>query len=259
MPALREKRNVGTAVIEVGRAELTSGTEVEALTRYVKMQRERMEAVVIVHGGGQEELALRRSLGVARRTRDGRPTVSDTTSNTIAAMAAAGLVSTRLVAKLVAEGIAACGISGVDLGMIRTSEKGAELRKGAHGQLKVDVSALEGLMEKGIVPVVASLALGRKAEPTPIDSAFVAQTLSSELDADLLDLIDDIPDSCTGDRTDASFTLNDIEVLINSSVITGRLARRMKTAAAAVEAGVSTVRLGNIRSLHKERATVLTA
>lgn len=112
---------------------------------------------VIVHGGGNEVAEWSRRLGLEPRTHDGlRVTDPDTLEVVVAVLA--GLVNSRLVAALEADGRSAVGLTGADGALLQLRRRDAEL--GEVGEVVgADASLLETLVAGGRLPVVASIGL----------------------------------------------------------------------------------------------------
>ena len=149
-----------TTVLKVGGAELQEGEAFETLLgALVPLSRARR--LVVVHGGGAEIADLQQRLGLAPCFVDGLR-VTDGDSLRVAEMVLSGLVNKRLTAHLVARGVRALGLSGVDAGVLRarrlTHPKGD---LGFVGEITdVDAACLAGLLDAGFTPVLSPISLG---------------------------------------------------------------------------------------------------
>src|SRR5919205_802091 len=103
-----------TLILIIGGNELDDAAFVENLARVVAAM---PSPPVLVHGGGKEIGMIQKALGGEPRFIAGLR-VTDEAALHAAEMVLCGLVSTRLVAALLAAGIDAIGISGVDRGLI---------------------------------------------------------------------------------------------------------------------------------------------
>jgi acetylglutamate kinase len=112
---------------------------------------------VIVHGGGNEVADWSRRLGLEPRTHDGLRVTDPETLEVVVAVLA-GLVNSRLVAALEAEGRSAVGLTGADGALLRLRRRHSEL--GEVGEVvSADASLLDTLVATGRLPVVASIGL----------------------------------------------------------------------------------------------------
>src|SRR5262245_11202562 len=145
-------------VLKIGGNELDDPSFVAALARGVAEMR---PLPVLVHGGGKEIGVVQRALGGEPRFVAGLR-VTDAAALDAAAMVLCGLVSTRLVAALAAAGADALGLSGVDRGLIRVEKtQDPEGDLGRVGRpVGVRAEVLRGLLDGGVIPVVAPVSLG---------------------------------------------------------------------------------------------------
>jgi acetylglutamate kinase len=131
--------------------------------------------LVVVHGGGRAidaELARR---GLSPSKVDGLRITDAPTLNAVVAVLA-GSANTSLVAALVARGVAAVGLTGVDAGLgasVRArphlAASGVLVDLGLVGEPEtLDVSLLDLLVRHGYVPVVASLGLETDADDASV-------------------------------------------------------------------------------------------
>ncbi len=112
---------------------------------------------VIVHGGGHEIEHWSRRLGLEPRVHDGLRVTDPETLDVVVAVLG-GLVNTRLVSALAADGRAAVGLTGVDGSILRLRRR--ERALGEVGEVvAVDLRLLDALIGSGCVPVVTPLGL----------------------------------------------------------------------------------------------------
>lgn len=162
---------------------------------------------VLVHGGSAETNRLAEEVGhppqfvtsvsghVSRRT--------DARTLELFLMATA-LVNRRLVGLLVARGVRAVGLSGVDGGLLLARRKAA-LRVVVDGRQRVirddwtgrpeavHRPLLDLLLASGYLPVVAPVALGRSGEPLNVDGDRAAALIATVLDAGTLIFLTNVP------------------------------------------------------------------
>src|SRR3954465_14843106 len=144
-----------TLVLKIGGNEIDAPAFVAELARGVVGMR---PVPVLVHGGGKEIGMIQRALGGEPRFVGGLR-VTDTYALQAAEMVLCGLVSTRLVAALLAAGADAQGLSGVDRGLIR-----AEQQSPPDGDLgyvgrpvAVRAEILRALLDQYVLPVLAPI------------------------------------------------------------------------------------------------------
>jgi acetylglutamate kinase len=210
--------------------------------------------LAIVHGGGRAidvELGRR---GLAARKVDGlRVTDAPTLEAVVSVLG--GSANTSLVAALVAGGVPAVGLTGVDAGLglaVRAqphrSASGALVDLGLVGDPDaVDPALVDLLMRHGYVPVVASLGLDadaaaaailnvnadvmacRLAEALPGSDLVIAGTTAGVLDAD--------------GRTVARLDPDGIDALIAGGTATAGMIAKLSACRTALAGGVASIRL----------------
>lgn len=117
---------------------------------------------LLVHGGGRTATEMASRLGISTRMVDGRR-VTDAQMLEVVTMVYGGLVNKRVVALLEAEGVCALGLTGADMGLIRSRRR--PVRDGVDYGFVGDVESADGerlasLLRSGVTPVVAPLTLG---------------------------------------------------------------------------------------------------
>ncbi|HUL74807.1 MAG TPA: acetylglutamate kinase [Vicinamibacterales bacterium] len=218
--------------------------------------------LAIVHGGGRAIDAELDRRGIAPKKVDGLR-VTDPATLDVVVSVLGGTANTELVAALVAEGVAAVGLTGVDAGLGRAtrvaahrSTTGAVVDLGLVGDpTDVDASLIELLLVHGYVPVIASLgADGGASRSTPAILNVNADVMACRLAASLAgsDLV--IAGTTPGvldDRGEPLPTLDAdaIDALVGSGTATAGMIAKLSACRAALLEGVATVRILDGRQL----------
>ncbi len=113
---------------------------------------------LLVHGGGKLATRLSSQLGLKTEMVNGRR-ITDAENLKIVTMVYAGFVNKNIVAALQAKEVKAIGIAGCDFDILRAEKrKHPSIDFGFVGDIvKVDETALSGLLEQGGVPVLAPI------------------------------------------------------------------------------------------------------
>ena len=138
--------------------------------------------IILVHGGGKKVTELAEKLGIQQKMVDGRRITSAETMN-LCTMVYAGLISKNIVAKLSAFGQKAIGISGADLGSIRSKRRvNSGIDYGFVGDVQsVESSVFTNLIENQSVPVVCSVTMGENFELLNTNADTMASAVASEM------------------------------------------------------------------------------
>ncbi len=255
-------KDMTTTVIKVGGANLEREAYVQEFCDYVGRRFRSGERIVLVHGGGAAIGKLHDVMGVAHQTVDGLRVTSPEGMD-ITVMVLCGLVNKRLVAELVRRGVPALGFSGIDLGLLRAPLiDGARLGR-VGGRPETAAISLEALLELGVAPVVAPVALGPDESAVNVNADMAADAIASAIHADRLEFVSDVP----GVRTDASdggfasrLHVSEARALLERpDVVSGGMIPKLRSAIAASEAGVRQIRVGTLQGMQAGTATELTA
>ncbi len=110
-------------VLKIGGNELSDSDFVNTLAAVIaKLSADTAEPAIIVHGGGRAIADLQAQLGLETRKVDGLR-VTDLESLAVAEMVLSGHSNKIIVKALLAAGLDALGISGVDGGVLRCRKK----------------------------------------------------------------------------------------------------------------------------------------
>ncbi len=115
-------------------------------------------AKVLVHGGGRSATRIATLLGIESRMVDGRR-ITDAETLKVVTMVYGGLVNKNIVSSLQQMGINALGLTGADMGVIKSDKRPVkDVDYGFVGDVKsVDGACLATLIEDGVTPVIAPL------------------------------------------------------------------------------------------------------
>ena len=230
------------------------------LERLVGVIREMEDCqILFVHGGGKEIAAWQERLGLEPRFVEGLR-VTDRESLQVAEMVLSGLVNKRLVARLVAGGVPAVGLSGVDGGLIRVermSHPAGDL--GFVGRVvEVNPALLELLLGQGLLPVVSPISLGPDGQRYNVNADHAAWAIARTVAAESLVFVSDVPGVLMEGCLLANLTADQIESLIRAQAIRGGMVPKVRSALAALSGGVPRVRITDLEGLQSGGGTVIT-
>jgi acetylglutamate kinase len=250
-----------TLVLKIGGNELDDPAFVAELARVVVGLRPQP---VLVHGGGKEIGTIQKALGGDPRFVAGLR-VTDEAALHAAEMVLCGLVSTRLVAALVAAGADALGISGVDRGLIRVEK--AQHPEGDLGRVgrpvAVRAEVLRELLAQGVVPVVAPISLGLEGAYN-VNADEAAGAIAGALEDAELVFVTNVPGVLVGggDHKEspplaAQLSATQVAALIDDGTINGGMIPKVRAALTALDAGVRAVRITNLAGLKQGSGTMI--
>jgi acetylglutamate kinase len=151
-------------------------------------------AVVVVHGGGKEIDAALKAAGIEKQQVDGVRVTDERTLEIVVAVLA-GAVNTRLVAALNTAGVPAVGLTGADgrcgLSDVAPPHHAVDGRVVGLGRVGVpsreaDTRVLSTLADRGFVPVVACIGIGRDGGLLNVNADTFAGHLAGRLSASRL-------------------------------------------------------------------------
>jgi len=196
------------------------------------------QKLVLVHGGGKEISRQMEASGITPKFVGGRR-FTDEAVLAVVQKALAGL-NKEIVAELGRLGANAKGGSGLDHHLLE-AEPVAELgRVGLPRQ--VNMNAIHGLLEDGILPVLYSIGEDAKHEPLNINADDFAQALAVACRADRLVFLTDTGGVLDGaGKLIARIVPQDVETLTQKKVIAGGMVVKAKACVDALKDGVGSV------------------
>jgi acetylglutamate kinase len=216
--------------------------------------------VVVVHGGGPEVSQLMTRFGKQPVFVDGHR-VTDAETMDLVRMVLVGRVNKVLVGRINTHGRLAVGLSGED-GLLlvarpRVDPGGRDL--GFVGDIEaVDPTALRALTDKGLVPVVATVAAGPGGQPYNVNADAAAGALAAALGADKLVYLTDV-EGLYADLDDPGslipqLTVDEVEALLAGGRVAAGMIPKLSGIVAALRGGV---RRAHVLDGRREHAMLL--
>ncbi len=196
--------------------------------------------MVVVHGGGKQMTAFLAERGVESRFVRG---LRVTTPEVVDALLKifTGSVNRTLVAALVAAGLPAVGLSGIDACLVEAEQLDPEL--GAVGRpVKANTGLLDTLVAGGYLPVVACVAGDREGNIYNVNADQMAVACAAGFRADRLLFLTDVD----GVRGADGAVIPKLDVaggarLISEGVATGGMQAKLDSASEALRQGLTEV------------------
>lgn len=203
--------------------------------------------VVLVHGGGPHIKDVLDRLGIESKFIGGLR-VTDETTMRIVQMVLAGQVNKDLVTLIGYMDGKAIGLCGLDDQMITVRQQSEEL--GYVGEIThVDVSIIKDNLDKGYIPVIATIGTDGNGLAYNINADTAAAEIAGALGAECMLSMTNI-DGVLRDKDDPSslykeLTLDQAEALERDGIIAGGMIPKVKCCTDAVKAGVKRVFIVN--------------
>jgi acetylglutamate kinase len=195
---------------------------------------------VVVHGGGKQMTRYLSSLGIESRFVNGlRVTTPEVLDAVVKVLA--GSVNQELVAALVACGVPAVGLSGMDALLTEARRMSDEL--GWVGQpVRSDARLLNSLVELSYLPVVACLAGDRQGQFFNVNADQMAVSIAGAFGADKLLFLTDV-DGVRGQDNAVYSTLNTNQCrqLIDDGIAVGGMRAKLESSMEALRNGITEV------------------
>lgn len=207
---------------------------------------------VVVHGGGPQISRAMGQAGVEPQWVEGLR-VTDTETLRVVQSVLAGEINPDIVRLLSGHGAMAAGVTGIDGGLFRTSP--VDNRLGFVGEVEsVNPSIIHGMLERGMVPVVAPLGVGGDGEVYNINADTAAGALAEALDAHKLVYLTDIEglyrDLGDQDSLMPRVGISELEDMISSGSASAGMVPKLRSCISAMRAGVEQAHILDGRVQH---------
>ncbi|OFR66738.1 acetylglutamate kinase [Neisseria sp. HMSC069H12] len=200
---------------------------------------------VIVHGGGPQINEMLEKVGKKGEFVQGMR-VTDSETMDIVEMVLGGHVNKEIVSMLTTFGGRAVGITGRDNHFIKAEkllidtpeQNGVDI--GQVGTVAdIDTRLVEGLVERGCIPVIAPVGVGQNGEAFNINADLVAGKLAEKLQAEKLLMMTNIPGVLDKEgKLLTTLTPSRIDELIEDGTLYGGMLPKIASAVEAAKSGV---------------------
>jgi acetylglutamate kinase len=228
------------ALIKLG-GTLLDAPELRAnLAMQIAEQSRRGVEITVVHGGGKQLTRFLAERGVESRFVNGlRVTTPETMDAVLKVLA--GSVNQELVAALIAAGLRAVGLSGVDGNLVEAEPMDPAL--GLVGRIRRSNPALlDLLLSRGFLPVVACVAGDGNGRMYNVNADQMAAACASGWRADRLIFLTDIVGVLdAAGKVQPVLTAANCSQLIADGVATGGMEAKLNAATAALDEGVAEI------------------
>lgn len=250
LPFMREHHGK-VIVVKYGGAAMEQAPLAASFGQDVSLLQSAGIVPVIVHGGGPQVTKVSARLGIETTFVDG-VRVTDAETLDVATMVLAGKLNTEVVASLVAGGVPAVGLSGVDGGLLMARKRTAPDLGFVGEVVHVNADVVRTLMARRFVPVVASIAIDEAGQAYNVNADVVAAELAVALEAEKLVFLNDVPGLIgpTGNLLSELSAAHCLDLLGQQGVVEGGMIPKLESAVDAIKAGVGRVHLVDGRVAH---------
>lgn len=243
-----------TAVIKIGGSTVDTPGLLEEFAQSVERFRHN-HIPIIVHGGGKDIARQLDKLNKESVFVEGMR-VTDAESVRVVQMVLSGDVNKRIVHELVQIGVPALGLSGIDGGLLGAAKllvNGQDI--GYVGEIcVVRCEIIRALSDAGYIAVISPVSCGARVSRSGgghtytgdiynVNADSAAGEIAKAMKVGDLVFISDVPGVKIGGSVRKIIRISEIESLIASGEATGGMIPKLRSAAAAVEAGVTRVHI----------------
>ena len=238
-----------TIVVKYGGHAMEDGVHEEFAQDVVLMKQTGINPVV-VHGGGPQIGAMLKRLNIESSFVDGLR-VTNAAAMEVVEMVLSGTINKQIVAGINAAGGRAVGVSGKDGNMVLARKVGKTKIDPKTGERtiidlgfvgepeRVDAEVLRMILNSDLIPVVAPIGVGPKAESYNINADTVAGAVAGAIAAERLVLLTDVEGVLDREgKLISHLTVSQARALIQDGTISGGMIPKIETAIDAVEKGV---------------------
>jgi acetylglutamate kinase len=229
-------------VLKVGGNEFSLAGTMESLARVIAAQ-QNSYACVLVHGGGRAVSDMLRKMRIEPKFVDGQR-VTDAQTLEVAEMVLSGSINKDLVFELVAAGLDALGLSGVDRGLLRVVPWGKNM--GRVGRIvEVRAQVLRGLCLQNIVPVISPISAGADGKYN-VNADHAAAMIAGALQASEMVLLTDVSGVLIDENIVTQLHAQEIPAFIQNGTIKDGMIPKVNACVDALASGTQVARITNL-------------
>jgi acetylglutamate kinase len=238
-----------TFVIKYGGAAMRDEFLKASFAKDVTILRKIGINIIIVHGGGKDITDLASALNIPTRFVDGQR-YTDEKMVDVVLMVLAGKLNKEIVNLINTNGGNAVGLCGMDNGLLK-AQRTKEKDLGLVGEVStVNIGFLNLLLNNGMMPVIAPLAVGEDSKILNINADLAAGAIATALKAEKLVYLSDIEGVLVDKKLVSSLTNAEAESLIEQGAIHSGMIPKVRSAFATLETGVNKVHIIDGRIKH---------
>lgn len=216
---------------------------------------------VVVHGGGPIINSWLDRLNIVSKFNKG-VRITDQATMEVVEMVLVGKVNQEIVALINKKSGQAVGLSGKDAGLILASRYFSKENDFAGKVESINADIIHLLINKGYIPIIASVAAGLDGQSYNINADTVAGAIAAKLNAEKLILLTDAPGlMCSKDNSDSLVkvaNISKVQALKQSHVISGGMIPKVNCCIQALNQGVKSAHIIDGRVEHALLLEILT-
>lgn len=240
-----------TFVIKYGGAAMTNEMLKQTFAKDVTLLRKIGINIVIVHGGGKEITEVASALGIETKFINGQRFTDEKTIDVVL-MVLAGLVNKEIVNLINTSGGNAVGLAGMDNGLLKARKQtnnGVDL--GLVGEITaVNASFINLLLQNGMMPVIAPVAIGEAGEVYNVNADLAAGAVAMALKAEKLVYLSDVEGILVNNKLVSTLTQSEAQAFMQEGAIFGGMIPKVTSAFDTLRSGVNKVHIVDGRVKH---------
>lgn len=198
--------------------------------------------IVLIHGGGPEISGMLKKLNIESKFVNGLRYTDKETAE-IVQMVLAGKTNKDLVSLVEVCGGKAVGLCGIDGAMIKAKKLDDGYDYGYVGEITdIDPKPIKKVLEEDYIPVIATVGIDDEGQIYNINADTAAAEIAAALKAENIITLSDIPgllkDVNDPDSLIPEISIDEIDGLIESGVISGGMIPKIKSCEKAIRSGV---------------------